>query len=113
MTRAAKVVYLIALVLGTSGGVVAGYRTTLPLLESLGEAKHTVAPGELYEFALMQYTNADTEHARASLLSLANFLEEMEKEKSEGSVRRDLSLTYVGSRSLKIRKVTPASLMRT
>src|ERR1700674_3711120 len=94
MTRAAKVIYLAALIIGLSAGLLLRYRSSMSLLESYEEIRLTMPPFALEDFSREQYKHADLEHARAALLTYANLLEEMEKAKGEKSLKVVLSVTY-------------------
>jgi hypothetical protein len=94
MTQAAKIVYLAALFIGVSVGVVFGYKTTLPILGAYGESRHSVAAVALSDFSQMQYMYADPQHAKAALLTFADLLEQMQRQKTEKALMVDLRLTY-------------------
>jgi len=94
MTRAAKITYSLALLIGLASGSVTGFwfsSSTLRLFDLVGPI---FAPAELGKYSYVQYTHADAEHARAALQSYADFLDGMEKIKPDRAQRADLSFTY-------------------
>lgn len=94
MTRAAKIVYLSALVLGLLLGI------SLRLLEAKsadsfrGMLQPMAANAQYGEFAGRQFKNADPEHARQALVGHANYLEQADVIAPEPSYKWDLALTY-------------------
>ncbi len=94
MTRAAKVTYLAALLIGLSLGLLLGYRQTSNLLKLRIEGRLVTAPFTLEDFSREQYAHADPEHAKAALLTYANVLEAIEKAKADKGQKLELSLTY-------------------
>jgi hypothetical protein len=94
MTSVAKITYLSALLIGLSVGLLLGYRSRLSDLESYNEARLITAPFALRDFSQLQYMHADSEHAKAALLTYANVLEAMEKAKVAKEQKLELSLTY-------------------
>ncbi len=95
MTRAAKITYLLALLLGFSVGAYVKFHVTMTPLESYFEMIRSTAPGVLDDFSYVQYKHADTEHARAALQSYADLLEEMQKWNPDRFRPGTLSVTYV------------------
>jgi hypothetical protein len=94
MTPAAKVTYLSALLIGLSVGLLLGYRLRLNGLESYNEARLMTAPSELRDFSQLQYMHADSEHAKAALLTYASVLEAMVKANAAKTQKVELSFTY-------------------
>ena len=78
MTPAAKVMYLLALIIGLSFGAVFGFWNTGLILKSYYSTRRSIAPKALYDFSIVQYRYADAEHARTALLSFAGFSEKLE-----------------------------------
>ena len=94
MTRAAKITYSLALLVGLLSGAAMGYSfssNTLRLFDVVGPMFAPAAPSH---YSYLQYKYADAQHARAALQSYADFLDEMEGIKSERAQRVDLSFTY-------------------
>ena len=94
MTRAAKITYLAALLVGLSVGLLSGYRQRMDLLQEYGETRLMTAPLALGDFSHQEYVHADVDHARAALLTYAGLLEQMEKARP-GAQEYELSNTYV------------------
>jgi hypothetical protein len=94
MTRAAKILYFGALLIGLSTGSVISIRSTAFRLEALYDIPRLTAPGVLRDFSYMQYKNADHEHANAALLTYANFLEELQKTYPENPQKGELAVAY-------------------
>ncbi len=94
MTPAAKATYLSALLIGLSVGLLLGYRHRLYGLESYNEARLITAPLELRDFSQLQYMHADSENAKAALLTYASVLEAMEEARAAKTQKFELSLTY-------------------
>jgi hypothetical protein len=94
MTRAAKITYLVALLIGLSGGAFAGYWLTADGLRVYSLVTQSFAPDVFGKYAFLQYCYADTEHAKEALQSYADFLEEMENEYPDFRRKRDLSEAY-------------------
>jgi len=78
MTRAAKITYLFALLIGFSVGAYFKVHATMAQIESYFEMMPSVAPRVLDDFSYAQYKHADTEHARAALKGYVDLLEEMQ-----------------------------------
>jgi len=95
MTPAARVTYLSALLIGLSLGLLLGYRGRMDILKSFGETRLEVPPFALSDFSKVQYMQADSEHAKAALLTYASVLEAMEKAKAEKSLMFELRSTYL------------------
>src|SRR5271154_2862558 len=79
VTLAAKITYLAALLLGLSIGGYFGFQKAASALDSYYSARDEVAPGALDHFSYLQYTYADSEHAKSGLQMAANVLDEIEK----------------------------------
>jgi hypothetical protein len=79
MTRAAKIVYLLAALIGLSGGAFLGFWNTRALLRIQYEVSRSTAPTLLSDFSFMQYRHAEIKHAESTLLSVAGLLERLEK----------------------------------
>ena len=79
MTRAAKIAYLLAALIGLSGGAFLGFWHTRALLRIQYEVSRSTAPTLLSDFSFMQYRHADINHAESALLSVAGLLEKLEK----------------------------------
>jgi hypothetical protein len=94
MTRAAKITYLLALLIGLVSGGVMGFLFTSNILKLFDVVTPMFAPAALRNYSFLQYKHADAEHARAALQSYADFLDEMEKIKPDRAQRGDLALTY-------------------
>ncbi|HLW98868.1 MAG TPA: hypothetical protein VKR82_09495 [Candidatus Acidoferrales bacterium] len=94
MTRAAKITYSIAILLGLIAGATTGYEWTSVSLEFYDSITTYLAPATLADYSYLQYKHADVEHARPALQNYANFLEEMEKIHSDWSQRKHLSFAY-------------------
>jgi hypothetical protein len=94
MTRAAKITYSLALLIGLASGAVMGFwfsSSTLRLFDLVGPI---FSPAALGNYSYLQYKYADAEHARTALQSYADFLDQMEKIKPDRAQRADLSFTY-------------------
>jgi hypothetical protein len=94
MTRAAKITYLTALLIGLSVGTSLGFLTSTENLASYYNVRRMAAPEVLRDFSYIQYRRADLGHARTALLTFANFLEEMETLHREKRQELDLAATY-------------------
>ena len=94
MTLAAKVTYFTALFIGLSVGAFFGFKTAAPMVEAYYDNLHLTAPMVFSRFSYLQYSYADTAHAKAALYALAGFLEELEKLQPEQAQERELAFTY-------------------
>jgi hypothetical protein len=94
MTRAARLIYTIAILGGLFLGSFLGFHRTTLRLNAESEAQRSIAQLELADFSGIQYRHADHDHARAALLMYENFLEQMEKTKSESILKLNLSITF-------------------
>jgi hypothetical protein len=94
MTRAAKITYFGALLLGLFIGSYFSFRTAMRNLEAYYNFRRLAAPQVLRDFSYSQYKYADTEHAQAALLTFASVLEQMEKASPEKSRKLDLAYAY-------------------
>ncbi len=94
MTRAAKITYSMALLIGLVSGAVMGFWFRSGSLELFDFVTPMFALAALGNYTYLQYKHADAEHARAALQSYADFLDEMEKIKPDRAQRADLSFTY-------------------
>src|SRR5579862_8065964 len=94
MTRAAKITYSLALLIGLTAGAVVGFWFTWNTVKFFDFLTPMFAPATLGNYSYLQYKHADAEHARAALQSYADFLDEMEKIKPDRAQRVDLSFTY-------------------
>jgi hypothetical protein len=94
MTRAAKILYFTALLIGLSIGAFFSFRNTMFFLDDSHDGQRLTAPRVLRDFSYMQYKNADHEHANAALLTYANFLEELQKTYPENPQKGELAVAY-------------------
>jgi hypothetical protein len=94
MTLAAKITYFTALFIGLSVGAFFGFKTTAPMVEAYYDNLHLTAPMAFSRFSYLQYSYADTSHAKAALYAFAGFLEELEKLQPEQTQERELAFTY-------------------
>ncbi len=94
MTPAARIVYVLALVIGLSIGAFFGFWNDAGLLKSYYSARRVTAPKELDDFSFMQYRRANAEHARAALLAFAGFLEKLEALSPGKGQKLNLASTY-------------------
>jgi hypothetical protein len=94
MTRAAKITYLGALLLGLSIGSYFSFRTATHNLEAFYDLRRLAAPQVLRDFSYLQYKYSDPEHAKAALLTFASLLEQMEKTSPEKARKLDLAYAY-------------------
>ncbi len=94
MTLAAKITYLAALLVGLSIGGYFGFQRTALALDSYYSARDEVAPRVLDHFSYLQYTYADSEHAKAGLQMAANVLEKIQKLHPDRGHEQELALTY-------------------
>ncbi len=94
MTPAARIVYILALVIGLSVGAFFGFWNDAGLLKSYYTARRVTAPRELDDFSFMQYRYADAEHARTALLASAGFQEKLEALIPDKGQNHNLAATY-------------------
>jgi hypothetical protein len=94
MTRAAKITYFAALLLGLSIGGYFGSQRTAFALDSYYTVRDEAAPRELDHFSYLQYSYADSEHAKAGLQMAANVLEKIQQLDPDRSHEQELALTY-------------------
>ncbi len=94
MTPAARIVYVLALVIGLSAGAFFGFWKYAGFLKSYYSARRVTAPRELDDFSFMQYRHADAEHARIALLAFAGFLEKLEPLSPDKGQKFNLASTY-------------------
>ena len=100
MTRAAKITYLFALVIGVTGGALFGFWKDSDLLKACYSARQEAAPMALEDFSFMQYRHADAEHAETALLAYVALLEQLESLRPEKSQEFKLANAYVRLASL-------------
>jgi hypothetical protein len=80
MTRAIKITFLTAAILGLGFGVYLGYSEANVVSDSL-ESIQYIAPTEIpSDFARIQFMCADSDHARQAVLLQIHLLEELEQE---------------------------------
>jgi hypothetical protein len=79
MTRAAKILYLLAALIGLFSGALVGFWNTRAILKIQYDVSRSTVPTLLNDFSFMQYRHADIEHAESALLSVAGLLERLEK----------------------------------
>ena len=94
MTRAAKITYIAALLLGVSMGGYFGFHNAMLVLGTYCSGMQIEAPITLDHFSYLQSRYADTEHAKAGLQTAANLLEEIEKLNPQKIQEQDLAFTY-------------------
>jgi hypothetical protein len=94
MTRAAKIAYFGALLIGLALGSYFSFRTATHSLEAFYDFRRLVAPQVLRDFSYLQYKYADPEHAKAALLTFAGLLEQMERTSPEKARELDLAYAY-------------------
>lgn len=95
MTPAAKVTYLLALVIGLTGGALFGFWRDSDLLKSYYSLRPETAPMALEDFSFMQYRHADAGHARTALLAYAGLLEQLESARRGKLQELKLANTYI------------------
>ena len=94
MTKAAKIVYLVALAIGLAAGSAAGFLSTMNRLRFSDKATRDIAPRLLYDFSLIQYQHADAGHARDAAQLAVNFLTELEDLQPAGEQEIELAASY-------------------
>ncbi|HXM97730.1 MAG TPA: hypothetical protein VN982_04590 [Candidatus Dormibacteraeota bacterium] len=94
MTPAARIVYLLALVIGLSVGALFAFWYKAELLKHYYDGRRFAASSELDDFSSMQYRHADAEHAKTGLLASARLLEKLETLSPETNQKLDLAGTY-------------------
>jgi hypothetical protein len=94
MTKAAKITYFAALLVGLSIGGFFGFQTAASAFEAFYTGRLLTAPMVLSHFSYLQYSYADRAHAQAALRTSAKLLEGMEKLNPEKTQERELSFTY-------------------
>jgi hypothetical protein len=77
MTRAAKIVYLSALILGLLAGAFAEFHDDFPMLKHVEESRETMMPQSVTDFWYLQFKYANPADSKDALLSSAAILEEM------------------------------------
>lgn len=94
MTRAARMVYSIALVAGLAAGLYIGFQTAerqALLSDDFHILPATVA---FSEFSFLQYRHAESVHAKAALVSYADFLQTLQRCFPSFDVKKDLVFVY-------------------
>lgn len=94
MTPAARIVYVLSLVIGLSVGTLFGFWEDADLLKSYYSSRRVTAPLELDDFSFMQYRYADAEHARTALLASAGLREKLEAVTPDKGQIHNLAATY-------------------
>ena len=94
MTRAAKIVYLAAIIVGISVGCTVGYGRGVAAFQALNDFEWLAAVSTLGNFSYLQYRHADAEHGRRALLMYTDLLQQVEKLKPDKMHKIDLSLAY-------------------
>jgi hypothetical protein len=100
MTPAEKVTYLLALVIGLTGGALFGFWKDSDLLKPYYSLRQETAPMVLEDFSFMQYRHADADHARTALLAYAGLLEQVESVHQGKLQELKLANTYIRLASL-------------
>lgn len=95
MTPAAKITYLLALIIGLSIGAFFGFSNASLILKAYYSSVRLTAPSTLDDFSFMQYRHADSEHARIALLTSAGFLEKLEALSPDKLAKLILANTYI------------------
>jgi hypothetical protein len=92
VTRAARIVYAAAAVIGLAAGIVLGFLSrSMRVIDSV---RRISAVSEFFEFSYTQYTHADAEHASQALLSFISFLEQTERVAPDKKQEFDLAVAY-------------------
>jgi hypothetical protein len=94
MTRAAKITYAMAALIGLASGFVLGFHMEALASKSFYEVQRMAAAFEITNFSYVQYRRADAQHAKEALLTCARFLEEMERLKPDRTQEADLAIAY-------------------
>lgn len=94
MTRAAKITYIIALLLGMLIGGYFGFQHVTVELGFYHRSLQDEAPMALDHFSFLQCRYADTQHAKAGLQTAASLLEELERLNPQNVQEQDLAFTY-------------------
>lgn len=94
MTRAAKIVYGLALIIGLSVGGLFGFLGNKSTLKSIHDGVRLTAPNELDAFSFLQYRHADVNHAKAALLTDADLLQRLEAFDPNKGEKFQLTSTY-------------------
>ncbi len=94
MTRAAKIVYLGAILIGICIGSTLGYRRGIVAFQALNDFERLAATSTLGDFSYLQYRHADAEHGRRALLMYTDLLQELEQIKPDKTNKIDLGLAY-------------------
>jgi hypothetical protein len=94
MTRAARIVYSVALVMGLSLGLTIGLWNATTRLRIAADAEVDTAPAWLDDFSYVQYKYATPEHATAALTTTIRLLEELEQSHPAKPQEIDLAVAY-------------------
>jgi hypothetical protein len=79
MTRAAKVTYIAAALVGLFLGMSLGFQKVAVTFDLDNDIQRSMASTELTDFSSMQYRHANPEHAEEALLMSVKFLEKFER----------------------------------
>jgi hypothetical protein len=94
MTRAAKVTYFVALLMGLLAGGLVGFQSASLALQSHEDISRITAPFIFGDFSYLQFKHADPKHAEAAVQMFVSFLQEMEKLAPSRRQKVDLALAY-------------------
>jgi hypothetical protein len=95
MTRAAKIVYLGALIIGLLAGGIAGFSEEFSTLKNFEESTETMMPQAVTDFWYLQYKYADPVDARAALSNSASLLEDICSANPKAGPRGEVGEIYV------------------
>jgi len=79
MTRATKIIFIMASVIGLALGIVCGCYEGDKLSEAMQSAAVISIPSVISDFALQQFEHADSAHARQAVLLEIKILEQLER----------------------------------
>lgn len=95
LTRAAKIVYSLALFAGFSAGALLGFQRGTSNAEFYREEIADVSPLELRQFAILQSLHANPDQGRTALLTYLDLLEQLETVRPDRKQLSELAECYV------------------
>lgn len=95
MTRAVKITFLAAALLGLAFGAYSGYSGASKASDSLESGQYTTPTTIASDFARIQFMHADADHARQAVMLQIHLLEQLELADKTFHEDRELAFAYV------------------
>jgi hypothetical protein len=94
MTRAIKITFIVAAVIGFGGGIVCGCYRAAEASSYMQSAEVVSIPSVASDFASQQFQHADSAHARQAVLLELKLLDQLHRAAHDSSSESQLGLAY-------------------